>query len=324
MSPVTEGSETGTSPPGPDGPGESSSIRERAEQLRTRAEETRRTVERQTEAMRKKHASVRIAFEAYDRDRRNAGSLLAGGIAYRLFIWLVPAALVVASTIGLAADLSSKDPTDIAKSSGLAAALAAAVAHAAEDVGGASIPLLLIGLSALLWSGRSVVKAARLLAGVAWQIDPGRLTHSLRVSAAFSGIMLGIFASPLILQPLYGGPFILDLIVWIVTPIAVTPLFAWMLAWLPHPDGPRWTAFLPGAGVLAIGLQLLRIVTSLYFAARLERVSDLYGAFGLATVFMLWLFLIGRLVVAATALNAERWRTATADKSPEARSTRPG
>jgi uncharacterized BrkB/YihY/UPF0761 family membrane protein len=312
MSPVTEGPERGISPPGPDGPGDEASIRERAEQLRTRADETLRTVEQRAEAMRRKHASVRIAFRAYERDRRSAGSLLAGGLAYRLFIWLVPAAFVLVSTVGLIADLSPSDPEDVAKTLGLAAVLAATVARAAEDAGGASIALLLVGVWALVWSGRSVVKAARLLAGVAWQIEPGRLTHSLRASAAFSGIMLGILALPLLLQPLYGGAFVLDLIVWVATPIAVTPLFVWVFTWLPHPDGLRWIAFVPGAALLAIGLQLMRIVTSVYLVARLERVTDLYGAIGLATVFMVWLFLSGRLVVAAMALNAERWRATRA------------
>jgi uncharacterized BrkB/YihY/UPF0761 family membrane protein len=55
----------------------------------------------------------------------------------------------------------------------------------------------------------------------------------------------------------------------------------------------------------------MRVATSVYFAGRLERVSDLYGAIGLATVFMVWLYLVGRLVVAGTALNAERWRAST-------------
>jgi uncharacterized BrkB/YihY/UPF0761 family membrane protein len=302
----------GPTPPDPDEAARSRSIRERGDELRTRADETKRALEAQAEVLRKKYASVRIAFEAYDRDRRNAGSLLAGGLAYRLFIWLVPAALVVASTIGLVADLSSTDPEEMARSAGLGASLTATVARAAEETGRASIILLLIGLWALLWSGRSVVKALRLLAGVAWRIRPGRLTHSLRASAAFSGIAFGLIASPILLRRLYAGRFILDLIVWIATPIVITPLFAWVFARLPHPNGIRWTSFLPGAALLAIGLQLMQIATSVYFAGRLGRVEDLYGAIGLATVFMVWLYVIGRLVVAAMALNAERWRAATA------------
>ena len=312
MTLVTDEPAMGAPPPDPTGPEDAHSIRRRAEQLRARADGTRRTLELQAEAMRKKHASVRVAFQAYDRDRRNAGSLLAGGMAYRLFIWLVPASLVVASTFGLVADLFSKTPEDLAKTTGLAAALASTVARAAADTGSAAIVLLVFGLWALLWSGKSVVKALRLLAGVAWQLKPARLTHSLRAAAAFSGIMLGLLALPALLRPFYAGGFLLDLVVWIVTPILVMPLFVWVFLWLPHPDGLRWTSVLPGAALLAIGLQLMRIATSVYFAGRLERVDDLYGSIGLATVFMVWLFLIGRLVVAAMALNAERWRATRA------------
>ncbi len=146
------------------------------------------------------------------------------------------------------------------------------------------------------------------------------MTHSVRVSAAYSGIMLGFLALPILLRPLYSGPFLADLVVWILTPVALTPFFVWALAWLPHPEGLRWSAFLPGAAFDAVGLQLLRIATSVYFAGRLERVDDLYGAIGIATVFMVWLFVIGRLVVAAMALNAELWHSRQpvgGDASPE-------
>jgi uncharacterized BrkB/YihY/UPF0761 family membrane protein len=311
MAPMGEERGPDPHPANSDEASRSHTLRERSEELRARADETRRTLEQQAKVLRRKHESVRIALEAYDRDRRRAGSLLAGGLAYRLFIWLVPAALVVASTFGVIADLSSRDPEEVAESAGLAAALAASVARAAQETGNASFVLLLIGLSAVLWAGKSVVKALRLLAGVAWQIRPERLTHSLRNSIAFSGLALALIALPVLLRPLYAGAFLLDLLVWIVTPVALTPAFALGFAWLPHPDGLRWTAFLPGAALLAIGLQLMRIATSLYFVGKLDRVDDLYGAIGLATVFMVWLFLIGRLVVAAMALNAERWRAAT-------------
>ncbi|MGH2635947.1 MAG: YhjD/YihY/BrkB family envelope integrity protein [Actinomycetota bacterium] len=301
-----------------DEPTRSRSIRERSEELRARADETRRTLEEQAEDLRKRHASVRLAFQAYDQDRRHAGSLLAGGLAYRLFIWLVPAALVTVSVLGLIADLSSRDPAELAEDAGLAAALAATIARAVEETGSASIILLLLGLWALMWAGKSVVKALRLLSGVAWQIRPEHLTHSLRVSVAFSGLTLALVALPAALGPLYSGPFIADLLVWIVTPILLAPAFALGFAWLPHPEGLRWTAFLPGAALLALGLQLMRIATSVYFVGRLERVNDLYGAIGLATVLMVWLFLIGRLVVAAMALNAERWRAATGTQGQDA------
>jgi uncharacterized BrkB/YihY/UPF0761 family membrane protein len=109
-----------------------------------------------------------------------------------------------------------------------------------------------------------------------------------------------------LLRPLYGGGLLLDVLVWTGTAVVWTPLFAWVFSTLPHPGEPGWISFLPGAALLSLGLSLLRFVTSVYFVGRMERTGDLYGAIGVAAVFMVWLFLIGRLVVAAMTLNAAR------------------
>jgi uncharacterized BrkB/YihY/UPF0761 family membrane protein len=87
-------------------------------------------------------------------------------------------------------------------------------------------------------------------------------------------------------------------------------LSIWVQVILPHAEDAPWTAFLPGAIVLAVGADLLRLVTQVYFAGRLDRVDDLYGALGLAAVFMAWLYLIARLIVASFAVSATRWRSA--------------
>jgi uncharacterized BrkB/YihY/UPF0761 family membrane protein len=284
------------------------SLKDRSADLKARYEQTRRTLEEQAGVLREKNATARIAFEAYDRDKRHAGALLAGGLAYRLFIWLVPMALVIASLLGVISRVSDSSVEEVAKRAGLAAALTATVAQAASDTGNSSFFLLVIGLWAVLWSGKSVVKALRLLSGVAWQMPPGRFVRSWLASAAFSALALLLLIGPAYLQFLYRGPFIADLIVWTATPLLLGPAFAAGFAWLPHPDDVRWTSLLAGGWLLAFGLQILRIGTAVYFAGRLDRVDDLYGALGVATVFMLWLFIIGRLVVAGMALNAERWR----------------
>jgi uncharacterized BrkB/YihY/UPF0761 family membrane protein len=292
------------------------SLKDRSAELKARYEQTRKTLEQQAGILREKNATARIAYEAYDRDKRHAGALLAGGLAYRLFIWLVPMALVISSLIGVISRVSDATTEEVAKRAGLAAALTATVAQAASDTGNSSFVLLLIGLWAVLWSGKSVVKALRLLSGVAWQMQPGRFTRSWLASAAFSALALLLLIGPAYLQFLYAGPFLADLVVWIGTPLLLGPAFAAGFAWLPHPEGVRWTSLLPGGWLLAFGLQILRIGTAVYFAGRLDRVDDLYGALGVATVFMLWLFIIGRLVVAGMALNAERWRALHPTDSP--------
>ena len=59
--------------------------------------------------------------------------------------------------------------------------------------------------------------------------------------------------------------------------------------------------------LLALGTQAIHLVVALYLAPKLGRSSELYGALGAATVVLLWLYLLARLVVAGAFLNAALW-----------------
>ncbi len=79
---------------------------------------------------------------------------------------------------------------------------------------------------------------------------------------------------------------------------------SWLaLRWLPGP-GATPLEVLPGAALLAVGLQALHLVATLYLPSRIERASDTYGTLGTAIVLLLWLYLIGRLIMAGAVLNA--------------------
>jgi uncharacterized BrkB/YihY/UPF0761 family membrane protein len=304
-------------PPEEAGKGSHRSVRERTAGLRSRADDARRSLAEQSEALRARSATARLAFDAYDHDRRHAGALLAGGLAYRLFLWMLPTSLMVASAVGVIANLSSEPPLQVAERAGLGVALTTAIAQAAQESGQGALLLLPLGLWLMVWTGMSVVKALRLLSGVAYQLRPGPFRHGIRASLVFSGIVLALVATPVVLGPLYGGGLLLDALVWTATPVAWTPLFAWGFSTLPHPGEPGWITFMPGAALLAVGLSLLRFVTSVYFVGRMERTGDLYGAIGVAAVFMVWLFLIGRLVVAGITLNAAGAGNARAEAAPD-------
>jgi uncharacterized BrkB/YihY/UPF0761 family membrane protein len=53
-----------------------------------------------------------------------------------------------------------------------------------------------------------------------------------------------------------------------------------------------------------IGMEVLHLATVLYFAGRIARASEIYGPLGVAIGLLVWLYVIGRLVVAAPVLNA--------------------
>ena len=106
-------------------------MRLRAEAIQARGQ---RLAER-AEAERARHGSVDAAFEMVDRDLEVAGGIIAGAIAYRLFIWLLPLALVAVAGLGIAAETSSESPQDAAESLGMAGLVSNSVATAAEAMG---------------------------------------------------------------------------------------------------------------------------------------------------------------------------------------------
>ena len=75
---------------------------------------------------------------------------------------------------------------------------------------------------------------------------------------------------------------------------------------LPH-RGSSWRDQLPGAVLVGLGTQLIHLAVVLYLAPKIGRSSELYGALGAATVLLLWLYLVARLIVAAAFLNAALW-----------------
>ena len=45
--------------------------------------------------------SIAVSFRAVERNQRVAATVLAGGLAYRLFLWLLPFGLIVGGALGL-------------------------------------------------------------------------------------------------------------------------------------------------------------------------------------------------------------------------------
>src|SRR5437588_462551 len=109
----------------------------RAHAVRTRDDAGRRVTD-----LRTRNELVDAALEAGDLDRRRAGSLLAGGIAFRVFLWLLPAALFTAGLLGLFQPSGSAQPEHVARKLGLGASVAAIVRQATKQSHKAPVALL--------------------------------------------------------------------------------------------------------------------------------------------------------------------------------------
>src|SRR3954471_24071525 len=70
-------------------------------------------------AARGRSRTVDTAFHTYDRDKRAVGNVLAGAVAFRLFVYLLPLALALLTLVGIFAGVSPGEPERLMHSSGL-------------------------------------------------------------------------------------------------------------------------------------------------------------------------------------------------------------
>jgi uncharacterized BrkB/YihY/UPF0761 family membrane protein len=246
--------------------------------------------------------SVDVALTAWDRDRRVSGHLLACAVAYRLFLWMLPLALLVAAVLGFVHGAAPNLAHDL----GLGAYVASTVVDAADQASGSRWVLLAIALFALYSASSTGAKTFRAVHGIVWGVMLERPRRSWLAALAFAGCALGIAAMVVATNWVRAHSSVTAL--W--TRIAMIAVFAGVgllisLA-LPHRSA-RWIDLVPGALLIAVGAQILHLFTVLYLAGRLTSSSELYGGLGAAATVLLWLYLIGRLVVAAAVLNATMW-----------------
>ena len=275
----------------------------RGEQLAERAQ-----------AERGRHGSVDVLFEAVERDGEVGGGIIAGALAYRLFIWLLPLALVVVAGLGLAAESSSETPKEAADSMGLAALVSSSVAAAANS--SARWYALLIGIPVLLYATRSVLRAligahrlvwtdlraaapkptlgatAKLLAALVACIA----LAGLGTTARHHSVLLGVLASIVIALP-YAG-------IWLLVSMR-----------LPHREAD-WRALVPGALLFGFGVEVLNAVAVYILGPYSIEKQGTYGALGIAAVLLLALYFLGRIMVFAAVLNATLWARRTDPANP--------
>lgn len=298
--------------PGDESPGADNSVTPdetpgRIARARARADEAKEAGARLIERQQKRRKSVRLVVEAYDRDRRFAGGLLSGGLAFRLFLFLLPFSLVLVTLFQGFSETLEQPASELATNFGLATAVAGSVGMAADASDRSWFYLLLVGGVVMLWAGIGVVKAMRLVSGLAWEVDPRRPGNQLPESGILSAGTAILFAMHQFL--IVADIDVLRTFTLVLLESAVLAgLMTWIFWKLPRDEDAPWTAMIPGALLVTVGIAVTRVATIVYFAPRLERVDDLYGALGFASVFLAWLYIIGRLLVAGISLNATSYR----------------
>jgi uncharacterized BrkB/YihY/UPF0761 family membrane protein len=290
-------------PRAPELPAPSRRDRGRAWIAATRSDAER--VSQRAQAERRRHGSVDAVFEMIERDSEVAGGILAGALAYRLFIWLLPLALVVVAGLGIAADASSGSPEEAAKTLGVDGLVSSSITQAAESPN--RWYALVIGIPGLVWATRSLLRALIGAHRLVWMdLRTAAQRPTLFAALRLLGLMLAFATVTALLQALRAWSGVPGLL---ATLLAVVPYVGfWLLvsAQLPH-RGASWVALVPGAVLYGVGSEILNVVTAYVITPYAVAKEGTYGSLGMAAALLVGLFLVTRLVVAAAVVNATLW-----------------
>jgi uncharacterized BrkB/YihY/UPF0761 family membrane protein len=244
---------------------------------------------------------------AFDRDRHAGGGLLAGALAFRLFAALLPLALLVTLALGYAAAVDEGATGDAAEEVGIRRSLLNSFSESASLSTGTRWTVAAAGVLTLLWSAMSAARAIRAAHSLAWE---GRVTPVRRPVHAGVALVLAILAIVVVWAAVgYAREHLSGVLGVFAALVALVPFFGIWLALerlLPHADAP-WKALIPGALLVAVGLEIIHLGTVLFLSGRIERASATYGSFGAALTMMVWLYIISRVIVGSAMLNASLW-----------------
>ena len=304
-SPAGSGHGSSGSPPPEELPPAATSRLERT-RLRTAALQARakRLAER-AEGERARHGSLDATFEVVDRDVEVGGGIIAGALAYRLFIWSLPFALVLVAGLGLASDAASTSPQTAARRLGLAGLVSNSVASSAH--GSTRWYALLVGIPTLLLATRSVL---RVLIGAHRLVWTDLRAAAPRPTARATVRLLALILCLLAVSALAGAArewsFGAGLIVSLVLIVPYAGFWLLISIRLPHRSA-TWTALIPGALAFGVGIEVIHVFTAYILAPWSLAKQGTYGVLGIAAALLVGLFLISRLMVGSAVLNATLW-----------------
>jgi glutaminase len=280
-----------------------------------RAAERARILRGRIERARARHRSVDVALASIERDSTIGGGMLGGALAYRLFVFLLPLALVFVALVGVYAEASGKSTSEVVRETGLTGLIASNIASASSS--SARWVILVVTLPVLLYVAGMLYRAIALTHAIAWHRSARAVKLTPRGFAAFGVVMaaqltcviavgwirqsdrLGLLAALVVYGVLAGG--------------------AWLVFTLQLPSsGAGWRILLPGAVLVGVGMLLVNMFNVYVTAWLVEERADTYGALGVATALLFSLYLIGRLIVGSAVLDATLHDLSAAGRGPTA------
>ncbi len=156
---------------------------------------------------------------------------------------------------------------------------------------------------ALFLTAGGLLKALYVVHWLIWRV-PRMMPTGLMPRLALTGIALAASVLGVAINYLRNSAGIPGALIAIVVITMVSFVLWWWRSWrLPHEPGPA-RALIPGALLMAIGVDVLHLLTTYWIGHLVARKTSTYGPVGIALAVLLWVYILGRVIVASAGLNA--------------------
>ena len=292
---------------GPEEPGRfaraTGRVRVEQKRLTGKVEQTRR----QLEDARPRSPFVDATFRAVEHDNSTGGVVLAGAVAFRIFLYLVPLVFVFVVGVGYAADAASSNPSDVARQTGVSGLVAQAVSGADDLSGTKRVTTLVVGVLALFLAARGLLKVLRVIHAMVWGVRPAKAIGLTKQALVLIALTIVALAAAGVLGRVRRDSFVWGLVGLFLS--ALVPFLVWLFAsWHLPRRATRWQELVPGAVVFALGVLILHAITVYWIAREVAHKTATYGAIGTALALLLWAYLLGRVVTASAVVNASLYQ----------------
>jgi uncharacterized BrkB/YihY/UPF0761 family membrane protein len=278
-------------------------LRARQQGVLDRLQSAREDIERR----RPRSRSIDAVFRAFEHDVAAGGGVLAGAVAFRVFLFLVPYSFVMVIGLGFGADAQHRDPGDLARAAGIGGLAAKAMASVGELSTNQRIISLAVATFALFLATRALLKVVRIVHALIWGTRAGKFDKPTRAALVLVLLVTVALVMAVLIADLRDESLLLGIIgtaLYIAVPSGLWLFVSWHM---PHPADVPWTALIPGAVVFGVGIEVLHIVTIYWISHEVDSKTSTYGALGFALALLLWAYLLGRLVTTATVVNESLW-----------------
>jgi uncharacterized BrkB/YihY/UPF0761 family membrane protein len=303
--------------PQPPGPEES-----RVARTTRRAREEQERLTQRFEAGRQRFETRRsdslwvdAVFRTYERDNATGGVVLAGALAFRVFLFLIPYVFVLVVGFDLASEASNQDPGTLARKAGIAGVAASAITTTKDLSVFQRLLAILVGLFAVFLAARSLLKVLRVVHALAWRVRAGKFKSLGKASGVLVLLVTGAVVLAALVGKMKEQSFLLGLVGVILS--AAIPAALWLVvSWHLPNRASSWRELLAGAVLFGVGVFALHAITIYWIARQIENKTSTYGAIGAALALLLWAYLLGRVMTASAVLNMALWEQRHEDESP--------